>query len=188
MQNEHKHITKVLKKVKYALKNKDYVGIKNLSNQIIHTSSIEQDPDIISVAVILYSLSKLIERENYKAYKGWQEFFRNYTKLIDNSIINLEKNNIIGFREDIGKIRSLIENISGNFRDYISEVFRKSRINKASRIYEHGISMEQTAKILGVSIWELAEYAGKTGISDVDLSVTMPVKQRIKLAEEMFTG
>ena len=46
--------------------------------------------------------------------------------------------------------------------------------------------MEKTAKLLGISIWELAEYAGQTGISDVNLSITMPIKKRIKLAMEMF--
>ncbi len=186
MQNQSFHLIKILKRLKFALKSRNYIEIKNLSNQIIHTSSIEQDPDIISVAVILYALSKLIERESYKSYRGWQDFFRNYIKLLDNSIINLQKRNLAGFRENISEIRNLIESLSGHLKDYISEVFRKAQINKASRIYEHGISMEQTAKILGISIWELAEYAGQTGIADVDLSITLPVKERIKIAEEIF--
>ena len=46
--------------------------------------------------------------------------------------------------------------------------------------------MEKTAKILGVSVWELAEYAGKTGIGDVNLGITLPLNQRIKQAEEIF--
>jgi len=46
--------------------------------------------------------------------------------------------------------------------------------------------MEQTAKLLGITIWELAEYAGQTGISDVNLTVTMPVEKRLKQAQEMF--
>lgn len=183
---EVNHVLNILRKTKKAIASKDYIEIKNLSNQIVHTSSIEQDPDLISVAVILYSLSKLIEREKYKSYRGWEDFYKNYLKLLDNSIKNLEKNNLFEFRENIGEIRNLIERLSGHLKDYISEVFRKAQINKASRIYEHGISMEQTAKILGISIWELANYAGQTGIADVDLSVTMPVKERIKLAEEIL--
>ena len=98
----------------------------------------------------------------------------------------LEKNNIEGFREEIIQIRKIIENLSGDLKKHIDYVFRRAQINKASKIYEHGISMGKTAKILGISIWELAEYAGKTGIGDVNLGVTMPIKQRIKQAEEMF--
>jgi len=69
---------------------------------------------------------------------------------------------------------------------YIKDVFRKAQINKASRIYEHGISMEKTAKILGISVWELSEYVGKTRIDDINLGITTPIRKRIKLAEEVF--
>ena len=46
--------------------------------------------------------------------------------------------------------------------------------------------MEKTAKILGISIWELAEYAGQSKESDIDLTVTLPIKDRIKTAMEFF--
>ncbi len=183
---EKEHVLNVLKKARLALKSDDYIEVKNLSNRVIHSASINQDPDSISLAVVIYSLSKIIEREKYKSYANWGRFFRAYLRCIDNSITALEKNDLDLFREQMQLVRSLIQNLSGNLKNYISEVFRKAEINKASRIYEHGISMEQTAGLLGITIWELAEYAGQTGISDVDLSVTMPVKQRIKQALEIF--
>ena len=46
--------------------------------------------------------------------------------------------------------------------------------------------MEKTASLLGVTMFELAEYAGQTGISDVPLAKTGGVKKRINLAMEMF--
>lgn len=183
---EKEHVLNVLKKVQSALRTEDYVEIKNLSNRVIHNASINQDPDIIAIAVIIYSLSKLIERESYREEKSWGEFYKNYVKSINNSIILLEKDDIKKFREEINFIRRLVQQLSGNLKKYIEDVFRRAEINKASRIYEHGISMEKTAKILGISIWELAEYAGKTGIGDVNLGITMPIKQRIKIAEEIF--
>ena len=183
---EKEHVLRVLKGVDTALKREDYVEIKNLSNKVIHNASIIQDPDVISVAVIIYALSKLIERENYKNYKDWKKFYKNYLKGIDNAIIALEKDNINNFRNEIRAIRELIQSLSGSLRNFIAEVFRKAEINKASRIYEHGISMEKTARILGISVWELAEYAGRTGISDVNLAVTMPIRERIKIAEEVW--
>ena len=183
---ERGHILNVLKKVKSSLKTEDYVEIKNLSDRVIHNASINQDPDCISVAVVIYSLSKLIERESYRKYKQWPKFFREYIKNIDDSIKALEKQDIETFRYEINSIRKQIQGLSGDLKKNIDYVFRKAQINKASRIYEHGISMEKTAKILGISIWELAEYAGKTGIGDVNLGVTMPVRQRIKIAEEIF--
>ncbi len=162
MIEEKEHILSVLKKVKTAFKNNNSVEIKNLSDNIIHDCSIDQDPDCISVAVIIYSLSKLIERKSYETENQWSKFFKEYLKNINDAITALEKDNIEDFRLKIGEIRNLIQTLSGNLKNHIDYVFKKAEINKASRIYEHGISMEKTAKILGISIWELAEYAGKT--------------------------
>ncbi len=183
---EQPHILTVLKETKEALKTRDNIKIKNLSNEVIHNSSINQDPDVISIAVILYSLSKIIEREHYKKYPNWKHFYRSYLKGIDILIRALEKNDLSKFREEINFVTSLINNLSGNLKIYINDVFRKAQINKASKIYEHGISMEKTAKILGISLWELAEYAGQTQVADVNLSVTMPIKERIKITQEAF--
>ena len=183
---ESQHILHVLKETKNALKNRNYLTIKNLSNEVVHNSSIHQDPDVISVAVIVYSLSKLIERESYKEYANWPRFYKNFLRGIDILIRSLERDNLKQFREEIHFVTRLIDSLSGNLKIYMRDVFRKAKINKASKIYEHGISMETTAKILGISIWELAEYAGQTRVGDVNLSVTMPIKERIKIAEEIF--
>ena len=183
---EVKEILRILKEVKTSLNQKDYLKIKNLSEEIIHHSSIHQNPDSMMIAVIVYSLSKLIERESYKSYKNWQKFYDSYIQGIDNCIKALEKNNFGKFNAELTNIRKLMENLSGNLKVYIGHVFRKAKINKASRIYEKGISMGKTAEILGIGIWELAEYSGKTDVGDVDLSITMPIKKRIKIAEEIF--
>ena len=47
--------------------------------------------------------------------------------------------------------------------------------------------MQQTAEMLGISVFELAEYAGKTGIADVGLSITKDIKERVKIAEEILS-
>ncbi len=183
---EVNHVLKVLKKVRDSLEKKDYVHIKKMSDNVVHRASIDQDPDVIALAVIIYSLSKLIERESYKTEKNWNKFYKGYLKNIGDMISALQRNDINEFRNEINQNRELIKGLSGNLKKYIQDVFRRAKINKASRIYEHGISMEKTARILGISVWELAEYAGRTGIGDVNLGITMPVKQRIKIAEEIF--
>ncbi|MBD3253395.1 hypothetical protein GF386_06690 [Candidatus Pacearchaeota archaeon] len=180
------NILKTLKSVKKSLEDKNYLKIKHLSNEIIHSASIEQDSEIVSLAVIIYSLSKLIEKQHFKDEKNWPSFYRSFLKNIDDMIKALEKDNTEKFHFEILSNRKLIQNLSGKLKHYIHDVFRKAKINKASKVYEHGISMEKTSKILGVSIWELAEYAGQTRIGDYSLSVTIPARQRIKLAEEIF--
>ncbi len=183
---ETEHVLQVLRQAKLALKESDSLKLKQLSNQTIHASSIYQDTDNVLIAVIVYSLSKILERSQYKEYPGWNSFFKHFQKHIDYSILYLEKNQVDNLQSELQKIRVDISKLTGDFRKSVEEVFRKAEINKASRIYEHGLSLEKTAKILGISQWELAEYTGQTRISEVNLTVTMPVKERIKLAQEIF--
>lgn len=184
--SEKENILRILKEVERAVKREDVITLKQLSNQTIHTASIEQEPDSITIAVIVYSLSKMIERKKYTTYAEWPSFYKSYISHINKAVISLEKNDIKGFRANINGIRKEINKLSGRFKKYIQDVFRKAEINKASRLYEHGISMEITAGLLGITLWELAEYAGQTGISDVDLTVTMPIEKRVRTAEEIF--
>jgi len=66
---ETTHILNILIKVREALGKRDDIQIKSLSNKVIHHASIHQDPDVISIATIIYALGKLIEREDYKKEK-----------------------------------------------------------------------------------------------------------------------
>ena len=183
---EREHVLDVLKQTKEAVKIEDTVKLKGLSNQTIHSASIHQDTENIMLAVILYSLSKILERENYRQYPGWSKFFKSFLNHLDKAVSALEKNKEEEFGEELKAIRTNVSNLTGDFKINIKDVFRKASINKASKIYEHGISMEKTSKLLGISLWELAEYAGQTGISDVNLNITLPIKKRIKIAVDMF--
>ncbi len=183
---EVRNVLRILRETADALEAKDGDKLRKLSNQTIHSVSLVQDPGNIAVAVIVYSLSKIIEREKYHKLEGWDEFYKTILSALEKAIENLENKNEIAFKEDIKKIREAISKISGELKKYIEDIFRKAKINKASKIYEHGISMEQTARILGITLWELANYSGQKELSDVSENKTLRAKDRIKIAEEIF--
>ena len=184
---EQDNVLKILQGTLDAIKEEDVVKIKDLSNQTIHTASISQDPDNIALAVIVYSISKIIERkENYRTSPGWNKFYLGIIMGLDNMIDTLKKGDEAHLRTHMEELRKRVEGVSGKLKKYILEVFNKASINKASRIYEHGISMEKTAKLLGITMWDLASYSGQTGISDVKFGKTLDAKARIKLAMEFF--
>jgi len=184
---EKENILRIFEETKKAIEVGDCAKIKRLSDQTNNTASFTQDPDNIAVAVIVYSLSKILDRENYQKLPGWKNFYEVYIKSIDNIIFALKKNDDEIVRKNLELIREKIEKISGKLKEYIQDVFRKAKINKASKIYEHGISMEQTASLLGVTLFDLASYAGqKPEISNVPYNRTVDVRKRIKTAMEMF--
>lgn len=184
---EKENILYILKETLSSLNNNDFLKLKELSNRTVHSSSIDQDSSSILVAVILYSLSKILERNSYRDDPSWEVFYKKVLKYLEEAIIFLENDDIKNFRHSLKLIRVNIGKLSGNLKVYISDVFRKAEINKASKIYEHGISMEKTSKLLGISLWELASYSGQKAVFERSgESKTVDVKNRIKLVKKFF--
>lgn len=183
---EKENVLRILKETREAMTRGDAVTVKSLSNQTINTSALAQDPDNIAVAVIVYSLGKVLERQQYQEFRGWKDFYSHVLDSMDHSIKDLEAGNDKNLGRDLEIINKEIEKLSGKLKKYIQDVFWKAKINKASKIYEHGISMEQTAKLLGITLYELASYTGQARIEDVPLENTLDVRKRIKTAMELF--
>jgi hypothetical protein len=186
MVEEADNIVRILKETRAALDSNDSYKLKTLSDQTIHSSAIYQDTDNIITAVIVYSLSKIMERDNYKKMEGWDKFYAIIIKNIDEAIVNAEKGNFEKFATNMGRIRNSINEVDTNLSNYIRDVFYKAGINKAFKLYEHGLSAETTASLLGVSLWDLASYIGQTTISESHYGESVPVKERIKLIEDFL--
>jgi len=87
---------------------------------------------------------------------------------------------------DVINARKAIVSASPNLKNYIEEILKKSSINRANKLYEHGISLGQTAKLLGLTQWEISEYAGQSK-TDEYVSSLLSAKQRAKMAMEFFS-
>jgi predicted transcriptional regulator len=81
-----------------------------------------------------------------------------------------------------------VRGLESNLKRSVQDVFQKARINKASKIYEHGISMGATAELLGISLWDLSSYVGQSTISDMKEGKTVDVRTRVKNVMEFFSG
>ena len=185
--DEIPHLIEILKNTKESLKNYDTNKLKDLSNQTIHHASTHQDVGCVSLAVLIYALSKLIERRDYKKIKNWDKSIKKLCSFFDLAETAAKEENDEKFEEYLERARKTLTSISVNLKPYIQEVLRKASINKASKIYEHGISMGRTAKILGITQWELTEYSGQKQISDNPYNEIIDVKKRAKTALEFFS-
>jgi hypothetical protein len=183
---EKDNLLLILENAQKAIEENDIISLKELSNRTVHSASIYQDTDSITVAVVIYALYKIFARPDYDKYKDWPFFLETVKSNLAKAANDLRKDRIDDFQKDISAIREIEEKLSGNFKRYVEDVFRTALISKASRIYEHGVSMEQTASLLGITLFDLAEYTGKTGISDVDFGSTLTIEKRLKKAMEFF--
>ena len=92
---EEDNVLRVLKETRIAIEKNDSFMLKSLSNQTVNTSSLTQDSDNIAVAVIVYSLSKIIERQDYRQLPGWKKFYTNIILYMDKSIKDIPSGKLL---------------------------------------------------------------------------------------------
>lgn len=183
---EVENVLRILRDARHFVQEDRPYELKNLSDQTIHAATISQDGDNVIVAVLVYSIGKVMERANYRNMEGWNEFYSAVVKNLDLAAKALGKGDVEKTRTYLGLIREKLNEIEGDLGRYIKDVFRKAEINKAFKLYEHGLSTEKTAELLGVSLWDLASFIGQSNLGDAKVGITMPVKDRIKIAEDFF--
>ena len=109
--------------------------VPEVSNHTLHNASVFQDEVSVSIAVLIYSLSKIIERNqsqfNYKMALSYLQTAKKY----------LQSNQEPNFNITIKKLFSEISKLDNMLKLYIEEVITQAQIKKGSRIYEHGKSI-----------------------------------------------
>lgn len=136
----------------------DYSKLKELSNHVIHNASIYQDQYSINIAILIYAISKIFDRD--------KDLNPKVIRLLKDLKQTLLNDRYKDYETDVKQLYKTIAKEDSKLRLYINEVIEMAQIKKGSKIYDHGISMAQSAEILGISQWELMDYIGKTRISD----------------------
>ena len=171
-------ILKVLDASSKMIERLDIVGLKELSNHTIHNASIFQDQDSVTIAVIMYTLAKIFERESVVD--------KSVIPIINSSKRALFDSKFEEYRLNLKKLYEIIKEKDAKHKMYVQEVIEQAGVKKSSKIYEHGVSMAQSASILGISQWELMDYVGKTSVPDTIERINL--KQRISNARKIFEG
>lgn len=186
-EKESSHHSNVLSQAIIALKNKNSTRLRELSDMTIHSACESQDSASLTVAVILYALSKLVERGDYDKLRNWDEFVKKINSYFELAAKSIKEQNEQAYLEHAERARKVLTSQSISLKPYIQDVLKKASINKGSKIYEHGISAEQTSKMLGISQWELLDYVGQKSGNDFRQNQTMDTKKRAKMALEFFS-
>ncbi|MBI4438836.1 hypothetical protein HY640_02805 [Candidatus Woesearchaeota archaeon] len=167
----------VLKDVDSAIARNDVSALKLMSDRTIHNSSIFQDEDSITIAVVIYSLSKIAERGIVKLERA--------SGFVKHALRHLKRDELHRYKAVMKRLSKFISDNDFRFKIYVQDVIDKAQVAKGSRIYYHGISLAQAANILGISQWDLMGYVGKTKIID-SYGRIGNVKDRLNLARRLF--
>ena len=175
-----KDLLKVLKKAQRYINSGNSRKLKHLSDYTIHNASIFQDSDSLSMAVVIYAISKLLERWGFDS-----EYAEEARNLLGSMLFSLEEDNTDEYRDKMNKVSEFAASADKKFRLYVDKVMEKAQIKKGSKLYEQGISAARSADLLGIGQWELVSYIGKTRIHDEVEKIT-GVEQRLQFARALF--
>lgn len=173
-----KDILNVLNEAVEIVKAGELFRLRELSDHVIHNASVFQDNDSITVAVTIHALSKL-----YRYAKDVDKFVLPH---LENAIKYLREGKDTNYQEEMKLIIKDISQKDEKTKFYIQEVFEMAQIKKASKMFEHGISMGQVADALGISIWDIMDYVGKTTIVD-QFGYKTNISKKLQLTRELFS-
>lgn len=180
-----KDIISILRMALQIIKKEDIPALDELSNHTIHNASIFQDKDSITLAIVIYALSKIVHRSEVDP-KHWKKVYKDVISALQDARFYLEKDQEEKYKKVIKSILKHIGEVDDKLKLYIDDVLDKAKIVKGSKLYEHGVSIERAAELLGVSQWELMSYVGKTRIIDKYEEEVIPVNIRLDYAKKLF--
>jgi len=175
-----------LKEAEGAFKVIDSNKLKSISDYTIHYAGIFQDSFSVSIAVIIYSLAKIVEKRKLRALKEWAGFRDATLKNMAEAGEALQKDDMKLYLSELKELLASIGKFDEMFSEYVTEVIQKAKIKKGSAVYQHGLSVGRAAELMGISPWELMEYLGHTKIMDELPMLTMPVTERLAAARKIF--
>ncbi len=170
-----------------AIQEKDALKLREVSDHVIHDCTVSQESEVVSVAVIIYSLSKIFDKWQHRDDKKWKKFKIRVVNDLNKALQFLKEGNVTKYKTILQGFFKAIGDIDNKLGLYISKVISQAKIKKGSRVYEHGLSVSRAAEILDISIWELMSYLGNTKIVDQDPVLTKKVKERLIFTRGLFT-
>lgn len=176
-EEERKDMIALLDETIEVIKKNDSLKLGDISDHIIHTASIFQNMEVIMLAVVVHALSKILERMLYLDPE--------VAEMLQAAKDLLEKEDVDGYNRKIKELLNHISKQDKKLGRYMQHVINEAMIKKGSKIYDHGVSLGQTAEILGLTHWELMHYIGKTKIHD-KVEEKKQLKQRLEHARALF--
>jgi len=169
-----------------AIKEKRHADLHAISDHVVHAMTIYQDPEIVDLAVAIYALDKILEKEKYRTQRKMKVFVRTILEQLQKAASELEKENYENYSDALKKILGNIEGFSKSIKFYIEDILHFARIKKGTKLYEHGLSLGTAAELAGVTKWELMPAIGETAIHEQLETPRKINEHRIEFAEKMF--
>jgi len=159
--------------------------LKRIGNDNIKEAVLESDSKLAKMAVISYSLYKILSKDHFLRSKRWPKVSESIVNSISKSIQAIEKNNEKAFNKHLDNAIDEIQFIDNELSNYARNIYEKSKIKQASTAYALGMSLSNAAALTGADRKELQLYIGATRIHD-EQKVKKGISERLKTLKELL--
>jgi len=157
---------------------KDLEELKILSDHAIEDVALHKDLDIISITVLIYSIYKVInclQEENYVSLM----------KELQNAEVALVNDDLSKYNLSIKLLYNTINRCSAKIKEHLQDVMHAARIKKGTALLQKGLSIGQAAGLMGLSNWDLQQYAAKTTVFEGHEEKVL-ARKRVAFAMKIF--
>ena len=158
----------------------DLEKLKELSDHTIKDVALYKNMDAISLAVLIYSIYKVlpcITDENLK----------NILVELKSAKKHLNESRFGRYNSSLETLFKIIKSCSSKLSVHLQDVLHAAKIKKGTTLLEHGLSASRTADLMGLSKWELLDYTSRTNVMQVSNEI-VSVKKRVAFTMDIFAG
>lgn len=157
---------------------KDLEELKKLSDHAIEDVAINKDLELVSITVLLYSIYKVIGGLPTKEYAE-------LVKTLEEASTSLRQYQLGKYNSSLKRLYELVRRSNAKIQEHLQDVMQAARIKKGASLLQRGLSIGQAAGIMGLSNWDLQQYAGKTtALAQHDEKI--PARKRMAMALKLF--
>jgi len=157
---------------------KDIEELKTLSEEAIEDVALYKDLDLVSVTVLIYSLYKIVKCVPEQDYEDILTEIKFAKK-------ELASGNLGTYNKNIRSLFNRIKKCNAKVKVHLQDVMEAAKIKESSFLLHKGLSIGQAAGLMGLSNWDLQQYAGKT-ISLEQNRERLSAKKRMIVALKLF--
>jgi len=168
-----------------AFKKRDITHLRKASNKCAASTAVEENKEMLNLALISYALAKMLEKPHYLDYKKKDEFTRAVSEKLSECVSHAKEGRISEFNATLNDARALMETIDTRKTRYVRNILEKARTKVASTLYAQGFSLTSAVEFAGADKREVVNYIGKTLMFD-RAGKTKSMVERLKDVRKIF--
>jgi len=163
---ESKALLKAIGSLREFLRKEDALKLRLLSNESIKKAALEDDRELASIALVAYSLHKVMSKEHHMRSPKWKSRKKTILSGIKKANIAIEKQDMGAFHKCINSIAFELQKMDRSFGRYMQGLFDKARVKCAADAYFFGLSLSQASDLTNADRKAVQEYVGFTRSHD----------------------